>query len=81
LFLMTGQANGGKQAWDDYFARFYHRVGDDLSQPFRWEEGAKFAELNYRIARRLADGDQPPLWYAGSYFGEIYAAGAPKAAR
>jgi Zn-dependent M28 family amino/carboxypeptidase len=81
LFLMTGQANGGKAAWQEYFARFYHRVGDDLSQPFRWESGAKFAELNYRIARRLADGDQPPLWYAGSYFGEIYAAGAPKAAR
>jgi len=81
LFLMTGQANGGKQAWDEYFARFYHRVGDDLSQPFRWESGAKFAELNYRIARRLADSDQPPLWYAGSYFGDTYAAGAPKAAQ
>jgi Zn-dependent M28 family amino/carboxypeptidase len=81
LFLMTGQANGGKAAWDDYFARFYHRVGDDLSQPFRWEAGAKFAELNYRIARRLADSDEPPRWYAGSYFGDRYAAGAPKAAQ
>jgi hypothetical protein len=80
LFLMTGQANGGKSAWGDYFARFYHRVGDDLSQPFRWEAGAKFAELNYRIARRLADSNQPPLWYAGSYFGDTYAAAARKAA-
>jgi hypothetical protein len=81
LFLMTGQANGGRQAWDEYFGRFYHRVGDDLSQPFRWESGAKFAELNYRIARRLADSDQPPRWYAGSYFGDSYAPGAAKAAQ
>jgi len=81
LFLMTGQANGGKAAWDDYFARFYHRVGDDLSQPFRWDAGAKFAALNYRIARRLADNDQPPRWYAGSYFGDTYAAGAAKVAQ
>jgi Zn-dependent M28 family amino/carboxypeptidase len=79
LFLMTGQANGGKQAWDDYLARFYHRTGDDLSQPFRWEEGAKFAELNYRLARLIADGDQPPRWYRGSYFGDSYAPAAPKA--
>jgi Zn-dependent M28 family amino/carboxypeptidase len=81
LFLMTGQANGGRQAWNDYFARFYHRVGDDLSQPFRWEAGAKFAELNYRIARRLADSDQPPRWYRGSYFGDSYAPAAAKAAQ
>jgi len=78
---MTGQANGGKQAWDEFFATFYHRTDDDLSQPFRWESGAKFAELNFRIARRLADADAPPRWYRGSYFGETYAPGAPKAAR
>lgn len=79
LFLMTGQANGGKQAWDTYFTHFYHRPSDDLSQPFRWQAGAKFAELNYRIARLLADADQPPRWYRNSYFGDSYAPAAPKA--
>ena len=79
LFLMTGQGNGGKAAWADYFARFYHRPSDDMGQAFRWDAGAKFSELNYRIARLLADADLPPLWYRGSYFGETYAPAAPKA--
>ena len=79
LFLMTGQANGGKQAWELYFATRYHRVSDDLTQPIRWEQGAKFSQLNYRIARVLADSDAPPMWYRGSYFGDHYAPGGPRA--
>jgi Zn-dependent M28 family amino/carboxypeptidase len=81
LFLMTGQANGGKAAWADYLAHSYHRPSDDMSQPFRWNAGAKFSQLNYRIVRRLADSDERPMWYRGSYFGETYAPNAPKAGR
>ena len=56
-------------------------VKDDLAQPIRWEAGAQFAELNYRIARNMADADQRPMWYAGDYFGETFAPSQPKAKR
>lgn len=81
VFLMTGEANGGAQAWRDFLAQAYHSVQDDMAQPIRWEAGAKFAELNYRIAREMADADQRPLWYAGDYFGKTFAPTQPKAHR
>ena len=78
---MTGWANGGRQAWDRFLTQTYHSVKDDLSQPIRWDQGARFAELNYRIARTLADADERPLWYRGDYFGDTFAPGQPKARR
>ncbi len=81
VFLMTGQANGGKAAWDDFLANVYHTPRDDMSQPIDWRAGAKFAELNYRIARKLADQPQRPLWNRDSYFGKAFARTQPTAER
>jgi hypothetical protein len=81
VFLMTGYGNGGKAAWDRFLPNIYHSPKDDLTQPLDWRAGAKFAELNYRIARTLADADQRALWYAGDYFGEAFAPAQPKARR
>ena len=81
VFLMTGFANGGQPVWQKFLAYTYHSVRDDLSQPIRWEAGARFAQLNYRIARNMADADQRPMWYAGDYFGETFAPSQPKAKR
>jgi Zn-dependent M28 family amino/carboxypeptidase len=81
VFLMTGWGNGGREVWTRFLADTYHTVKDDLSQPIRWQQGARFAELNYRIARTLADADERPLWYQGDYFGDTFAPGQPKARR
>ena len=81
VFLMTGFANGGQQVWKRWLDDSYHSVKDDLSQPIRWTQGARFAQLNYRIARTMADADQRPMWYAGDYFGETFAPTQPKARR
>ncbi|MEO8547794.1 MAG: M28 family peptidase [Sphingomicrobium sp.] len=81
VFLMTGYANGGRKAWASYLAFAYHKPNDDLSQAIRWSAGARFAELNYRIARALADADDRPRWYRGDYFGETFAPGEPRAER
>jgi len=81
VFLMTGYANGGKQAWERYLLFTYHQPNDDLRQAIRWGAGARFAELNYRISRALADADQRPLWYRGDYFGDTFAPGEPRAER
>jgi hypothetical protein len=79
ILLMTGFANGGAPIWKDFLANTYHKVNDDLSQSILWDQGARYAELNYRISRALADADQRPLWYRGDYFGDTFAPGQPRA--
>ena len=79
--LATGMANGGKAAWDDFLAHHYHQPSDDVSQPIRWDAGAKFADLNYRAVHMLADAAVPARWYEGDYFGNVFAPHAPKAVR
>jgi hypothetical protein len=81
VFLVTGFKNGGEKAFRDFLATNYHKVSDDLKQPFDWQAGAKFAKINYLIAREIADGDQAPRWYEGNSFGMRFARDAPKAPR
>lgn len=79
VMLATGFANGGKAGWEGYFANTYHQPSDDMALPIRWKQGARFAEFNYRVVARLADQDSRPQWYAGDFFGDLYAPKAPKA--
>ena len=81
VMLSTGYAGPGKAAAENFLAKHYHAVSDDLRQPFNWNAAAKFARVNYLIARELADAPEAPRWYAGDFFGEKFAKGAPKAAR
>ena len=81
VLLMTGYANGGEAKWKEFFATVYHKPSDDLSQPLRWDQAARYAELNYRIARELADSNERPRWYEGGYFGESFAPSQDKAKR
>jgi hypothetical protein len=81
ILLFTGYGNGGKDKFEDFFAKRYHQVSDDLSQPILWDAAARYAEFNYRIARQLADADQRPMWYQGNYFGDLFAPKAPRAAK
>ncbi len=81
VFLMTGFANGGREHFTAFLEHQYHRPGDDLSQPFDWQTGARFARLNYLIAREIADGAEPPHWYRGSFFGDAFGGNQPRAPR
>lgn len=81
VFLMTGFANGGQEKFTHFLSTNYHKVSDDLSLPIDWKAGAKFARINYLIAREIADGDEAPRWYAKDFFGDTFAPGAIKAAR
>jgi hypothetical protein len=79
VMLATGMANGGEAAWTKYLGSTYHQPSDDLSQPIVWAAGAKFAALNYRVVRELADADSRARWLAGDYFGNLFAPKAPRA--
>lgn len=79
VFLATGFANGGGAQWEAFLGGNYHHPGDDLNQPIDWASGARFAEVNYRITRALADADEAPRWYQGDFFGDAFAPGAARA--
>ncbi len=79
VFLMTGHAGPGKEAFNHFLATHYHRPSDDLNLPFDWAAGAKFAEVNYYIVRAIADEAELPRWYERSLFGREFAPNAPKA--
>lgn len=81
IMMATGWANGGEAAWKDFLANRYHQPGDDLTQKIDWAAGAKYGRVNYEIARTLADAPTRPRWYAGDYFGDTFAPGAPKVPR
>jgi hypothetical protein len=72
VLLMTGHANGGKAHWDAFLGKTYHSPQDDLTQKIDWGSGARYALLNYRIARALADAPERPMWLAGDYFGDLF---------
>jgi hypothetical protein len=81
VFLMTGFRNGGEEKFKGFLGGNYHSVRDELNQPFNWRAGARFAELNYRIARELANSQTAPRWYRGSFFGDTLGGDQPRAAR
>ncbi|HMH65397.1 MAG TPA: M28 family metallopeptidase [Rhizomicrobium sp.] len=72
VFLATGFANGGEAATNFFMKTNYHKPSDDLSQPIRYDVGAKFARLNYAITRELADGPRPG-WNKGDFFAAKFA--------
>ena len=41
--------------------------------------GARYALLNYRIARAMADGARRPMWLQGDYFGDLFDPNGPRA--
>lgn len=72
VFLKTGPGNGGADADRLFRAEHYHRPSDDLSQPIDYDAAARFADLNYRIARELADTPARPAWNRGDFFGTLF---------
>ena len=81
VLLMTGHANGGKAVWEAYLGKTYHSPQDDLAQKIDWDAGARYALLNYRISRAMADAAQRPMWLQGDYFGDLYDPTGPRAPR
>nr|WP_087574700.1 M28 family metallopeptidase [Sphingomonas sp. CDS-1] len=81
VFLMTGFAGPGKEAFEHFLKTDYHQPSDQMSLPFHWEAAAKFAKVNYAIAREIADEQEAPRWYKGDFFGAAFAPDALKAVK
>jgi Zn-dependent M28 family amino/carboxypeptidase len=80
VFLMTGFEGQGAERFKGFLATHYHQPSDDLKLPIDWNAGARFAEINFRIAREIANADAAPRWNADSFFNPA-AAARPAAAR
>ena len=77
--------NAARQRWGfddseqklrDIMADIHHAAFDAAERygaPGDYVAGAKFAKLNYRIARELADGKDRPRWNDGDFFGGKFA--------
>jgi hypothetical protein len=72
VFLWPGPKGAGKAATAAFMADNYHKPSDDLSQSILWDQGIRFVDANYRIAREIADSPTRPVWNKGDYFGTLY---------
>ncbi|MCD2325158.1 M28 family metallopeptidase [Sphingomonas sp. IC-56] len=73
VFLWPGAGGPGRAAIDDFMKNHYHQASDQIGiVPINWESGVRFVDVNYRIAREIADGDQRPMWNKGDFFGTFY---------
>lgn len=81
IFLMTGFAGPGKEAFEAFLATHYHQPSDQADLPIHWDAAAKFARVNHAIARAIANGDEAPRWFKGDFFGDAFAPESPKAVR
>jgi hypothetical protein len=71
VFLWPGQkGDGGK--FQEFLRTCYHRPCDDVTQPILWDQGVRFVDVNYRIAREIADAPSRPVWNKGDWFGLLY---------
>lgn len=50
----------------------YHQPGDLADEQISYEAGVQFTQVNYLIAREVADGDERPSWNRGDFFGELF---------
>lgn len=56
----------------DFLGTHYHRPSDDLSRPIDYGAAARFARLNYLIARNIANDRVRPTWKADDVFGKRF---------
>lgn len=74
VFLWPGTKGPGKAATDEFFANHYHQASDELDQipVIDWSSGVRFIDVNYQIARNIADAPERPRWNKGDFFGTLY---------
>ncbi|SEM70201.1 PA domain-containing protein [Sphingomonas gellani] len=73
VFLWPGQKGPGKAGFAEFMGKCYHRPCDELATlNIDWSQGPRFVDVNYRIAKEIADGAEAPVWNKGDYFGTTY---------
>tara|TARA_R110002096_G_scaffold114645_1_gene248571 strand:+ start:921 stop:2657 length:1737 start_codon:yes stop_codon:yes gene_type:complete len=79
IMLATGFSSPDPR-WDEgegfmgFLQTHYHEPSDQLDGELEvlFDQGAKFANINYLIAREIADGDEGIAWNEGDFFGDLF---------
>jgi hypothetical protein len=77
VFVMSGlKSNDPAIKPPDIIAKWrknvYHKPQDDMTQPFDFRSGARFAQFNFLIGYLIALRTEKPAWNPGDFFGEQY---------
>ncbi len=77
IFLATGTGSfkkdeDGAKIWKEFRAKHYHKPSDDLNLPFNFDAAARFAQVNFNIARDIANAKDRPTWNQGDFFGDLF---------
>jgi hypothetical protein len=75
----TDASVDGAKLTREWLRNTYHSPRDDMSQPFDFASGARYAETNLRLLRAIANDVQRPSWTKGDFFGETFGRGGRKA--
>lgn len=62
----------GAKLTRDWLRNVYHSPRDDMSQPFDFASGARYAATNLRLVRAVADAPARPSWTPDDFFGTTF---------
>lgn len=71
IYLDTGPGNGGEEAFQAFIKNHYHQPSDEI-ELIDFTQAARFADINYDIARGIANMDKRPVWKKGDFFGTVF---------
>ncbi len=71
IYLDTGPGNGGEEAFQAFIKDHYHKPSDEI-ELIDFTQAARFADINYDIARGIANMDKRPAWKKGDFFGTAF---------
>lgn len=68
VYIDLGPGNDGDKELEDFLENHYHKASDEADL-IDFAQAARFADLNYEVAKRIANMDGRPVWRKGDYFG------------
>jgi len=71
IFLKPGWANGGEEAQNKFREENYHKPSDEADL-IDFEQLRRFSQVNYEIAKGIANMQTRPLWNKGDFFARIF---------
>lgn len=71
IYVEPGPGNGGLEAFGAFLGEHYHQPSDEVGL-ILFDQAARFADLNFDIARNIADMDERPVWKKDDFFGTVF---------
>ncbi|MDR7101416.1 M28 family metallopeptidase [Croceicoccus sp. BE223] len=71
IYLDTGPGNGGEEAFQAFIKEHYHQPSDEI-ELIDFTQAARFAAINYDIARGIANMIERPVWKKGDFFATVF---------